>query len=559
MIDRSGARSSGATTGGERGPVADQPGDLGQVWNRVIADLSGASSGSGAHALSPQQRAFLRLTRPLGLIDGTALLAAPSEFAKDAIERILRRPISEALGRHLGVAVNLAVVVDASAASGGTEVPDPPGAMVRPGSTPGTENGVPAGGRHGIGESQRDDRPHSDGSVLPITGPLTLADPDGVHNGGPHGGTGIEGRRPEVWPTYSGPPAGEQVTPRSQTRLNEKYTFDTFVIGASNRFSHAAAVAVAEAPARAYNPLFIWGDSGLGKTHLLHAVGHYAQRLFPGMRVRYVSTEEFTNDFINSLRDDRKVAFQRRYRDVDVLLVDDIQFLEGKEGTQEEFFHTFNTLHNANKQIVVSSDRPPKRLETLEDRMRTRFEWGLITDIQPPELETRIAILRKKAAQDRLAVPGDVLEFIAERIERNIRELEGALIRVTAFASLNRQPVDTQLAEIVLRDLIPDSAASEITAPTIMAVTAEFFGVTMDELCGPGKTKALAQSRQIAMYLCRELTDLSLPRIGQTFGGRDHTTVMHADKKIRNEIAQRRKTFEQVQELTARIKQRARH
>jgi chromosomal replication initiator protein len=559
MIDRSGVRSSGATTGGERGPVADQPGDLGQVWNRVIADLSGASSGSGAHALSPQQRAFLRLTRPLGLIDGTALLAAPSEFAKDAIERILRRPISEALGRHLGVAVNLAVVVDASAASGGTEVPDPPGSMVRPGSAPGTENGVPAGGRHGIGESQRDDRPHSDGSVLPITGPLTLADPDGVHNGGPHGGTGIEGRRPEVWPTYSGPPAGEQVTPRSQTRLNEKYTFDTFVIGASNRFSHAAAVAVAEAPARAYNPLFIWGDSGLGKTHLLHAVGHYAQRLFPGMRVRYVSTEEFTNDFINSLRDDRKVAFQRRYRDVDVLLVDDIQFLEGKEGTQEEFFHTFNTLHNANKQIVVSSDRPPKRLETLEDRMRTRFEWGLITDIQPPELETRIAILRKKAAQDRLAVPGDVLEFIAERIERNIRELEGALIRVTAFASLNRQPVDTQLAEIVLRDLIPDSAASEITAPTIMAVTAEFFGVTMDELCGPGKTKALAQSRQIAMYLCRELTDLSLPRIGQTFGGRDHTTVMHADKKIRNEIAQRRKTFEQVQELTARIKQRARH
>ncbi|MCO7195548.1 chromosomal replication initiator protein DnaA, partial [Pseudonocardia sp. McavD-2-B] len=361
------------------------------------------------------------------------------------------------------------------------------------------------------------------------------------------------------WPAYTAPQAGDPVAPRSQTRLNERYTFDTFVIGASNRFSHAAAVAVAEAPARAYNPLFIWGESGLGKTHLLHAVGHYAQRLFPGMRVRYVSTEEFTNDFINSLRDDRKVAFQRRYRDVDVLLVDDIQFLEGKEGTQEEFFHTFNTLHNANKQIVVSSDRPPKRLETLEDRMRTRFEWGLITDIQPPELETRIAILRKKAAQDRLAVPGEVLEFIAERIERNIRELEGALIRVTAFASLNRQAVDTQLAEIVLRDLIPDSAASEITAPTIMAVTAEFFGLTLDELSGPGKTKALAQARQIAMYLCRELTDLSLPRIGQTFGGRDHTTVMHADKKIRNEISLRRKTFEQVQELTARIKLRARH
>jgi chromosomal replication initiator protein len=540
--------------------VADQPGDLGQVWNRVIADLSGASAGAGAQTLSPQQRAFLRLTRPLGLIDGTALLAAPSEFAKDAIERILRRPISDALGRHLGVTVNLAVVVDASAASGGTEVPDPPGAHSRsssfgpPPGPAGEPVAVPS-----LPESADDEPRGSDGGALPTTtGPMTAV----VDTGGGRTNGGISGdgsRTPEVWPTYSGPPANEAVTPRSQTRLNEKYTFDTFVIGASNRFSHAAAVAVAEAPARAYNPLFIWGDSGLGKTHLLHAVGHYAQRLFPGMRVRYVSTEEFTNDFINSLRDDRKVAFQRRYRDVDVLLVDDIQFLEGKEGTQEEFFHTFNTLHNANKQIVVSSDRPPKRLETLEDRMRTRFEWGLITDIQPPELETRIAILRKKAAQDRLAVPGDVLEFIAERIERNIRELEGALIRVTAFASLNRQPVDTQLAEIVLRDLIPDSAASEITAPTIMAVTAEFFGVTIDELCGPGKSKAHAQPRQIAMYLCRELTDLSLPRIGQTFGGRDHTTVMHADKKIRNEIAQRRKTFEQVQELTARIKQRARH
>ncbi|HEY9416132.1 MAG TPA: chromosomal replication initiator protein DnaA, partial [Pseudonocardia sp.] len=385
-------------------------------------------------------------------------------------------------------------------------------------------------------------------------------------NDGPGGGLDATGASPR--PAYTGSPpiAGPSTGPTTgsttgadrRSRLNEKYTFDTFVIGASNRFSHAAAVAVSEAPARAYNPLFIWGESGLGKTHLLHAVGHYAERLFPGMRVRYISTEEFTNDFINSLRDDRKVAFQRRYRDVDVLLVDDIQFLMGKEGTQEEFFHTFNTLHNANKQIVVSSDRPPKQLTTLEDRMRTRFEWGLITDIQPPELETRIAILRKKAAQDRLAAPAEVLEFIATRIERNIRELEGALIRVTAFASLNRQPVDTQLAEIVLRDLIADSAASEITAPTIMAVCAEYFELTLDELCGPGKTKAVAQARQIAMYLCRELTDLSLPRIGQTFGGRDHTTVMHADKKIRNEITERRRTFEQVQELTSRIKQRAR-
>ncbi|WP_143105514.1 chromosomal replication initiator protein DnaA [Pseudonocardia ammonioxydans] len=609
--------------------MTDQPGDLGAVWNRVIADLSGSSAESGTPSLSPQQRAFLRLTRPLGLLDGTALLAAPSEFAKDAIERILRRPISDALGRHLGVSVNLAVVVDASAASGGTEVPDPPGFALPRAATAGDsarDTGTarpPAAGADGTGavavdgaedldtgtdtgtagrsdHTRRTDLTRPDGSTTAGSTDDSAADDSSDESAAgdstaPHRGaaddehaSGHRGRSyaadpgpsstggwapaaptaPDspsrdgggtAWPAYTAPQAGDPVAPRSQTRLNERYTFDTFVIGASNRFSHAAAVAVSEAPARAYNPLFIWGESGLGKTHLLHAVGHYAQRLFPGMRVRYVSTEEFTNDFINSLRDDRKVAFQRRYRDVDVLLVDDIQFLEGKEGTQEEFFHTFNTLHNANKQIVVSSDRPPKRLETLEDRMRTRFEWGLITDIQPPELETRIAILRKKAAQDRLAVPGEVLEFIAERIERNIRELEGALIRVTAFASLNRQAVDTQLAEIVLRDLIPDSAASEITAPTIMAVTAEFFGVTLDDLSGPGKTKALAQARQIAMYLCRELTDLSLPRIGQTFGGRDHTTVMHADKKIRNEISLRRKTFEQVQELTARIKLRARH
>ena len=341
-----------------------------------------------------------------------------------------------------------------------------------------------------------------------------------------------------------------------RTPLNPRYTFDAFVIGASNRFAHAAALAIAEAPARAYNPLFIWGESGLGKTHLLHAAGNYAQRLFPGMRVKYVSTEEFTNDFINSLRDDRKVAFKRSYRDVDVLLVDDIQFIEGKEGIQEEFFHTFNTLHNANKQIVISSDRPPKQLATLEDRLRTRFEWGLITDVQPPELETRIAILRKKAQMERLAVPDEVLELIASSIERNIRELEGALIRVTAFASLNKTPIDKALAEIVLRDLIADASTMQISAATIMAATAEYFDTTVEELRGPGKTRALAQSRQIAMYLCRELTDLSLPKIGQAFG-RDHTTVMYAQRKILSEMAERREVFDHVKELTTRIRQRS--
>ncbi|MBT2382760.1 chromosomal replication initiator protein DnaA [Streptomyces sp. ISL-11] len=339
-------------------------------------------------------------------------------------------------------------------------------------------------------------------------------------------------------------------------RLNPKYLFDTFVIGASNRFAHAAAVAVAEAPAKAYNPLFIYGESGLGKTHLLHAIGHYARSLYPGTRVRYVSSEEFTNEFINSIRDGKADAFRKRYRDMDILLVDDIQFLASKESTQEEFFHTFNTLHNANKQIVLSSDRPPKQLVTLEDRLRNRFEWGLITDVQPPELETRIAILRKKAVQEQLNAPPEVLEFIASRISRNIRELEGALIRVTAFASLNRQPVDLGLTEIVLKDLIPggEDASPEITAPAIMAATADYFGHTVEDLCGASRSRVLVTARQIAMYLCRELTDLSLPKIGAQFGGRDHTTVMHADRKIRALMAERRSIYNQVTELTNRIK-----
>jgi chromosomal replication initiator protein len=343
--------------------------------------------------------------------------------------------------------------------------------------------------------------------------------------------------------------------PVGSDALNPRYIFETFVIGASNRFAHAAALAVSEAPAKAYNPLFIYGESGLGKTHLLHAIGAYAKELYPNVRVKYVSSEEFTNDFINSIRDDKSNSFQKRYRDLDILLVDDIQFLENKERTQEEFFHTFNTLYNANKQIVISSDRPPKQLTTLEDRLRSRFEWGLITDIQPPELETRIAILRKKAAQERLNAPDDVLEYIASKIFTNIRELEGALIRVTAFASLNRQPVDMALAEIVLKDLIPTDASPSINAATIMAQTAAYFSLTVEDLCGTSRSRVLVNARQIAMYLCRELTELSLPKIGQSFGGRDHTTVMHADRKIRELMAERRSIYNQVNELTSRIKQ----
>ncbi|MFJ9585160.1 chromosomal replication initiator protein DnaA [Streptomyces acidicola] len=375
-----------------------------------------------------------------------------------------------------------------------------------------------------------------------------------VHRGGPVG---------SALPASSGAPGPLAAQPapaagpgEPTARLNPKYLFDTFVIGASNRFAHAAAVAVAEAPAKAYNPLFIYGESGLGKTHLLHAIGHYARSLYPGTRVRYVSSEEFTNEFINSIRDGKGDSFRKRYREMDILLVDDIQFLADKESTQEEFFHTFNTLHNANKQIVLSSDRPPKQLVTLEDRLRNRFEWGLITDVQPPELETRIAILRKKAVQEQLNAPPEVLEFIASRISRNIRELEGALIRVTAFASLNRQPVDLGLTEIVLKDLIPggENAAPEITATAIMAATADYFGLTVEDLCGTSRGRALVTARQIAMYLCRELTDLSLPKIGAQFGNRDHTTVMHADRKIRALMAERRSIYNQVTELTNRIK-----
>ncbi|WP_405797064.1 chromosomal replication initiator protein DnaA [Streptomyces sp. NBC_01506] len=371
-------------------------------------------------------------------------------------------------------------------------------------------------------------------------------DPQQSRHGGRGGATGPLGAQ-------ASPPPGPG---EHHARLNPKYLFDTFVIGASNRFAHAAAVAVAEAPAKAYNPLFIYGESGLGKTHLLHAIGHYARSLYPGTRVRYVSSEEFTNEFINSIRDGKGDTFRKRYRDVDILLVDDIQFLASKESTQEEFFHTFNTLHNANKQIVLSSDRPPKQLITLEDRLRNRFEWGLTTDVQPPELETRIAILRKKAVQEQLNAPPEVLEFIASRISRNIRELEGALIRVTAFASLNRQPVDLGLTEIVLKDLIPggEDSAPEITAGAIMAATADYFGLTVDDLCGSSRSRVLVTARQIAMYLCRELTDLSLPKIGAQFGNRDHTTVMHADRKIRALMAERRSIYNQVTELTNRIK-----
>jgi chromosomal replication initiator protein len=331
--------------------------------------------------------------------------------------------------------------------------------------------------------------------------------------------------------------------------LNPAYTFEAFVIGASNRFAHAAALSVAERPAKSWNPLFIYGGPGLGKTHLLHAIGHFVRAHYPSYRVRYASAETFTNEFIDALRSNRTNQFKRLYRECDVLLIDDIQFMEGKESTKEEFFHTFNSLHSASRQIVITSDRPPKSLTTLEDRLRSRFEWGLVTDVQPPELETRIAILRKKAEREPTRVPDEVLEFIATNVRDNIRILEGALHRVTAFASLSHEDLDEALARRVLQSLFAGDQPQQVTAKMILDATARMFGFTLDELCGPNRRRPLVTARQIAMYVMRELTDFSYPAIAREFGGRDHTTVIHAVEKIGDQMKERRAIYDQVTEL----------
>jgi chromosomal replication initiator protein len=486
--------------------VADELADLADVWNRAINQLDDPS-------VRPHQRAWLSLTRPIGLLEDTALLAAPNTYAKDYLENNLRPLITAALSEALGRDINVAVTIQPMEA----------------GDRPSVVAPVEVETDYDDGEVDTYDR------FEPDYAPAGLGMYDSYNGADAHMGR-ID----------------------HDARLNPKYTFDTFVPGSSNRFAHAAAVAVAEAPAKAYNPLFIYGDSGLGKTHLLHAIGTYGRRLEPTMRVRYVSSEEFTNDFINSVRVNDVQSFQRRYRDVDLLLIDDIQFLERAEQTQEAFFHTFNTLQLANKQIVISCDRKPEQLSGLQNRLVTRFKSGLITDVQAPDLELRIAILRKKAAKDGMTLQPGVMEFIASKIQSNIRELEGALIRVVAFGSLNKQEIDLKLAEIVLKDLVSESDRPDITASTIMAVTSEYFGVSLDDLTGGSRTRVLVQARQIAMYLCRELTELSLPKIGQTFGGRDHTTVMHAERKIRGLMIERRNVYNQITELTSRIRNRAR-
>ncbi len=498
-------------------------------WRSVVSTLEDDAR------VSARLMGYVYLAQPQGQIGNTLLLAVPNETTRETLQSAqVAEALTDALIAVFREEILLAISIDAN---------------LQPPRTP-----EPEARRSALAGEPVSAEPTPDPDSRPGRRAVAAELP------------GFERRQedpaPEA-PAPGGPAAGAPTpappsTSAETSRLNERYHFETFVIGSSNRFAHAAANAVAEAPAKAYNPLFIYGESGLGKTHLLHAIGHYARRLYPGLRVRYVNSEEFTNDFINSIRHDEGASFKQVYRNVDILLIDDIQFLADKEATVEEFFHTFNTLYNNNKQVVITSDLPPKQLSGFEDRLRSRFEWGLITDIQPPDLETRIAILRKKAEAEGLVAPPEALEYIASRISTNIRELEGALIRVTAFASLNRQPVDIELAEHVLKDLITDDSAQEITPELILHATGEYFNLTLEELTSKSRTRTLVTARQIAMYLLRELTEMSLPKIGQELGGRDHTTVMHADRKIRELMAERRTIYNQVTELTNEIKRKQR-
>ena len=553
-------------------------------WRTVVSTLDQDPE------LTAHQKGFLSLAVPKALVDNAlVLLAVRDEHTRRTIETRLLGPLTREFSKVLGFEVTFGFVVDPELdvpirfedligePTPGTQIPiDPVTSTSATGSpeptrTEAAEPVRPAPADHSTpGFAQPNQGQPGQGQPAAQT-PNTQMPPQAQTSAPqtptqqqPHvpADSGMTDREMKIAEATAAP-MGPPVDAPGVAQLNPKYTFDTFVIGASNRFAHAAAFAVAEAPAKAYNPLFIYGDSGLGKTHLLHAIGYYATQLFPEIRVKYVSSEEFVNDFINTIGSSKtsnalRPAFQRRYREVDILMIDDIQFLQGKDATVEEFFHTFNALHNEAKQVVITSDQPPKMLKGFEERLRSRFEWGLLTDVQPPDMETRFAILRHKAAAEQLDVPDDVLEYIASRVSSNIRELEGALIRVTAFANLNDQQIDVSLAETVLKDFITPDDTPAVTAADIMGQTAAYFSLTLDDLCGTSRSRTLTTARQIAMYLCRELTDLSLPKIGQAFGGRDHTTVMHANKKIRTQMAERRAVYTQVTELTNRIKQQHR-
>ena len=492
-------------------------------------------------------KTWLEAARPLALEDRRLILAVPSALAKERIESRYLRFVEDILTELAGEAHQIVLEIhtelaraagDDELAAVGVGVGD---GSYAPVASIGGGTGSPTGGTGGSGSGGSGGTGGGGGtrSGTPQSGGASSSSGTTVTRGG--GGR-------------AGQSTADDFGAFGEIALNANYTFENFVIGESNRFAAAAALAVAEQPAVSYNPLFIYGDAGLGKTHLLHAIGHYVRANYPQMCVRYVSTEHFLNDFIEAIRTNSQGAFKLRYRRCDVLLVDDVQLIENKATTQEEFFHTFDYLHSAGRQIVISSDRPPKAMATLEDRLRSRFGWGLITDVQPPHLETRLAILRKKAAGEPSKAPDDVLTYIATHITNNIRELEGALNRVLAFSNLNRVPLTLDMAEEVLGDLITAKAPRQITAKVVIEATADMFGLTIDELCGKSRSRPLVTARQVAMYVLREMTDFSYPAIGRAFGDRDHTTVMHAVSKIADLMRERRTIYEQVTELMHRIR-----
>ncbi len=477
------------------------------IWEKALELIS-------QHVNEGTFNIWFAQTAGLGLNNSTYSIGVSSDFAKDWIDSRFRAVICDAVGQVVGSPTDCEIVV----------VPNLDHRLAP----------VPGGGA---------ERPGAAGPGF-VTKSMDASDAD---SGAPAGGS--IPARPSPFPT-----AASGVSAAAAAGLVSKYTFDTFVVGQSNRFAHAAALAAAETPGTQYNPLFIYGGVGLGKTHLLQAVGHYVVRNDPRLKVRYVTLETFTNEFINSLRDDSIEGFKNRYRTVDVLLIDDVQFLHKKEQTQEEFFHTFNALYDAQKQIVLTSDRHPKALATLEDRLVSRFEWGLITDIQPPDLETRVAILRKKARAERLVLSDDeTLMLIASRVPTNIRELEGCLTRVVAYSSITKRPIDVELAREVLKD-IPETAATKITIDLILSAVSETTGVSVTEIIGDKRSRPVVDSRHVAMYLARELTDSSLPKIGERFGNRDHTTVLHAVEKITKLMQEDRDMYNRIQRLTTKIK-----
>jgi chromosomal replication initiator protein len=461
-----------------------------QLWQSL------AARASADDRMTPSLAGFLTLVEPKGIIEQTLYLEVPNEYTRNMIDTRLRVIIIDHMESHAEFSgpTNFATVVN-----------------------PEIQSSIAAN----LVEAQTEPEPFPS---------------------------------PEQTPNFEVGRAPRSKTAGGfDTRLNPRYTFDNFVTGGSNRFAHAAAFAVAESPAKAYNPLFIYGSSGLGKTHLLHAIGHYAMTLYPRIKVRYVSSEEFTNDFIHSIQNNTQKEFQARYREIDILLIDDIQFLQGKDQTQEAFFQTFNALHEHNKQLVITSDKQPSDLNGFEVRMVSRFEWGLKTDIQAPELETRIAILRKKAENEKVVISQDILEYMAARVASNVRELEGTLIRVIAYANLNRQPVDMATAQTVLKDLVPLGESKATSPAEIVEAVCRYYQLTKDDIGGSSRVKAVAMARQIAMYLCREMTDLSLPKIGELFG-RDHTTVMYAHKKVVEMMKERHYVYNHVSDVIERLK-----